>query len=51
MKLTAFYEQIALAEKSILIFFSTFTILGNTLVLVATWQGCRKLLRARGAIG
>ena len=38
MKLTAFYEQIALAEKSILIFFATFTILGNTLVLVATWK-------------
>ena len=35
---TAFQEQLVLADKIILIFFAIFTILGNTLVLVATWR-------------
>ena len=38
IKLTAFHEQIVLAEKIVSIFFAIFTILGNTLVLMATWR-------------
>ncbi|CAB4037564.1 5-hydroxytryptamine receptor 1-like [Paramuricea clavata] len=38
MKLEAFRDQLDLAEKIILIIFAVCTILGNTLVLIATWR-------------
>jgi G protein-coupled receptor 103 len=38
MELIAFLDQLDLAEKIILIIFAICTILGNTLVLVATWR-------------
>jgi hypothetical protein len=38
MKFVAFLDHISLAEKFILIIFAICTILGNTLVLVATWR-------------
>ena len=38
MKLIAFRKQLQLAEKIILVIFAVCTILGNTLVLVATWR-------------
>ncbi|CAB4036242.1 Dopamine receptor 2, partial [Paramuricea clavata] len=38
MELIAFLHQLDLAEKNILIIFAICTILGNTLVLVATWR-------------
>jgi hypothetical protein len=37
-KLTVFREQAVLTSKILLIIFATCTILGNTLVLVATWR-------------
>ena len=38
MKLTVFVDELELAEKILFIFFAICTILGNTLVLVATWR-------------
>jgi hypothetical protein len=38
MKLNAFGEKLELGEKIIIIMFAISTILGNTLVLVATWR-------------
>jgi hypothetical protein len=38
IKLTAFLDDLVLADKIMLIFFAICTILGNTLVLVATWR-------------
>ena len=38
MAFIAFLDELGLAENIILIFFSICTILGNTLVLVATWR-------------
>ncbi|XP_028398858.1 trace amine-associated receptor 5-like [Dendronephthya gigantea] len=38
MKLKTFVNQLEHSEKIILIFIAVFTILGNTLVLVATWR-------------
>ena len=38
LKLVEFVEQLFLCQKIVLIFFAIFTILGNTLVLIATWR-------------
>ncbi|CAB4009627.1 E3 ubiquitin- ligase PDZRN3-like [Paramuricea clavata] len=38
MKLNAFLDELGLAQKIILIIFAICTIVGNTLVLVATWR-------------
>ena len=38
LKFLEFLEQLVLCQKIVLIFFAIFTILGNTLVLIATWR-------------